>query len=40
MISIAIASLTCIAVLVIICSIGSAVNNLSKFQKDEMNNVH
>lgn len=40
MISVIIASLTCIAVLVIICSIGSAVNNLSKFQKDEMNNIH
>jgi hypothetical protein len=40
MISITIASLICIVVLVIVCSVGSAVNNLSKFQKDEMNNIH
>jgi hypothetical protein len=40
MISIIIASLICIVVLVIVCSVGSAVNNLSNFQKDEMNNIH
>lgn len=40
MMTIIVASLTCIAVLVIICAVGTAVNNLSNFQKDEMNNIH